>query len=122
MKHIYESDENEEVLLDIVAVEMLRNLGDESFYKGVVDTYATKSHKLITSLPSVLSSGDASRAQSVIHDLKGSSGNVGAKQIAELCITIEGHLKNDNLAKAESLLDGLDIIFEETLKELQKYA
>ena len=53
-----------------------------------------------------------------VHTLKGTGGNFGFEQITLICRDIEIEIKNNNHKKVESLLDGLDMIYQRIIAGL----
>lgn len=62
--------------------------------------------------------GDVTKMWQAAHKLKGSSLNLGAKHLAELCKEIELKGKSGVLNGVKSLTSQLNDVFEQTKKEL----
>ena len=80
--------------------------------------FLDQSPGIITEINSYQKTGDVTNMWQAAHKLKGSSLNLGAKHLAELCKAIEIKGKSGILNGVENLTTQLTSVFEETKKEL----
>ncbi|MEA3499744.1 MAG: Hpt domain-containing protein, partial [Candidatus Marinimicrobia bacterium] len=57
----------------------------------------------------------------VSHEIKGSSANLGAKSLSEICHTIEMKAKSEDITNLEEDIDALEKMFDSTKIEFDKY-
>lgn len=93
---------NEKTHIDTATIDMLQEILEDGF-PGLLDTYIDDSSAKIRSLKGALSDADADLVRRNAHSLKGSSSNLGANPMAELCLRVEQRARDENL-------DGLDDI------------
>jgi len=87
-----EHDPVDRALLDDAALKAIRELDPDNaagLLAQVVALYLEASPPLITQIEAGLASGDAPSVRMAAHTLKSSSANVGARQLARLCSTLE---------------------------------
>ena len=94
------SDEN---ILDATAIENLRSLGDEdgddSFLREVIGIFVEDTPVRLRELHTSFAAGDQATFTRAAHSIKGSSSNVGAKELCKLAQELE--------AESRASLNGL---------------
>jgi HPt (histidine-containing phosphotransfer) domain-containing protein len=97
-------------LIDPVQFSKLRELaaGDDAFVAGVLDAFLPQLRAVPTALRRAVTDGDAPAAAELAHSLKGSAGNVGAEDVAALCLEIERLARGGELAVLTALVDELE--------------
>ncbi|HEY7985554.1 MAG TPA: ATP-binding protein [Methylophilaceae bacterium] len=85
-----ESDDTMEEASLLLDLEVLRKLaqlgeGDENFLQTVVHGFISETEKLLMNLQSALTKGECKTFKELAHVMKGSSGNVGAKSLNQIC-------------------------------------
>ncbi|MBT8195939.1 MAG: PAS domain S-box protein, partial [Bacteroidia bacterium] len=111
--------------IDNDAIERLKEISksvDPNFLSSVINMFLDQSPTIITEINNHQKSGDTTKMWQAAHKLKGSSLNLGAKHLAELCKEIELKGKSGILNGVVSLTDQLDGVFEKTKKELLEVA
>lgn len=93
---------NDQVHIDTATLDMLQDILDDGF-AGLLDTYIDDSNQKIESLKEGLNEADSDKVRRSAHSLKGSSSNLGANPMAELCLCVEQRARDGSL-------DGLDDI------------
>lgn len=71
----------------------------------LVDTFVAKAHRRVDELRVAIDAGDAAAAGPICHDLRGSSGTLGATRMAALCGECEAAVRADDLSLASDLTD-----------------
>jgi two-component system sensor histidine kinase RpfC len=79
--------EEASLLLDLEVLRKLAQLGegDENFLQTVVHGFISETEKLLINLQVMLTKGDYKTFKELAHVMKGSSGNVGAKSLNQIC-------------------------------------
>jgi HPt (histidine-containing phosphotransfer) domain-containing protein len=98
--------------LDYDLVHELASLLEEEF-PILVNTFIENSNQLLKKLPQLLDEGDIKTFIRHVHSLKGSSRNLGAEHLADLCLNYE------NLAN-QGKFDHIDPQFTAIRTELDK--
>ena len=92
--------------LDQALAQELRNImGDE--FPLLVQTFVRDSAHRIESIRDAVTSGDALALRRAAHSFKGSAGNMGASQLAELCRSLEVLGRDGDLQAVPPLIDAL---------------
>ena len=103
---------------DILA--MLKDVMEDEF-PILIDTYLMDAAIRIKALREALNEQDTETIRVTAHSFKGSSSNVGAAILAQLCMDIENSAHNGQLAGIESTLDEVEQEFmavKQVLSEL----
>ena len=87
----------------------------------ILDTYLNDAKLNIESIYSSLQSHDTDELLRLVHRLKGSSRNVGARELADLCESFERDLRNGEHGNLEQRVALISASFENTLPLLQSY-
>jgi len=104
--------------LDMDVVNGLREIGDMNFVNDMIKLYINQSTDLINSIRENSTKSNFDRVFLDTHSLKGSSLNLGAKEIAELCRQIETKIKENDTPGLMYLVKELEKTFEGTKEEL----
>ena len=93
-------------LLNPATIDMLRDLDDGSgFFVDLIAEYVTQSDRLLGEINVALAACDHRGARFAMHTLKGSSYNIGADQLGELCAAFERLDSDDTAGQTELLTD-----------------
>jgi len=104
--------------LDMDVVNGLKEIGDKGFVDDMVKLYIEQSVDLINSIRENSAKSNFERVFLDTHSLKGSSLNLGARDIAELCRQIETKIKEVDTPGLMYLIKELEKTFENTKEEL----
>lgn len=104
--------------LDMDVVNGLKEIGDVTFLNEMVKLYIDQSEELINSIRENCAKGNFDRVNLDTHSLKGSSLNLGARDIADLCRQIEAKIKETDTPGLMYLIKELERTFESTKEEL----
>lgn len=96
--------------IDNATLEMLVDILEEGF-ATLVETFVTDSQFRFAEIRAGLAENDADAVRRAAHSLKGSSGNVGAQQLAELSQRIELAARDGKLAGLDQILAQLESEF-----------
>ena len=97
-------------VLDPDVVKSLRQLtppGEPDVLAEIFNLFLSDVPKRIDALRAAVQSGDAARVQRTAHSLKGSSGNIGARAMHEVCRQIDEGAKEGDLHTLQPLVDTL---------------
>ena len=94
-------------VLDPAVVERLRQLtppGEPDVLHEVLTLFLTEVPKKIDALRAAVAAGDMAAVQRTAHSLKGSSGNIGARALYDVCRRLDDDAKSGELARLPPLL------------------
>lgn len=87
--------------VDMETLNMLKEVMEDGFVT-LLETYITDSGARIDAMRAAIEAADSDAIRRAAHSLKGSSGNLGANQMAALCLNVEN-------SSRDGKLDGLDL-------------
>lgn len=102
--------------LDTEAISELRDIMEDDF-EMLIQTFLKDSAVRVDALSDTISSGDAENIRKTAHSFKGSSSNIGALQLAELCRVVEQKAHGGDLNNMDELLTAIKAEYL-TVKEL----
>ena len=115
-----ETEMSSEQRLDGDILAMLKDVMEDEF-PVLIDTYLIDAVTRIKVLREALNEQDAETVRTTAHSFKGSSSNIGAAALAQLCLVIESSAHKGQLAGIESTLDEVEqefIAVKQVLSEL----
>jgi PAS domain S-box-containing protein len=98
-------------VLDARVVRQLRELdrdAERGFLRNVVEAFVDTALPQPAALAQAAGTGDAEAMATIAHRLKGSSSNIGAKKVSEICATIEDLVSTGDIAAAGHLVKSLE--------------
>lgn len=104
--------------LDEEALTELQEVMEDEF-DVLIETYLKDSSDRISYLRHAIGSADADAFAKTAHSFKGSSINIGAPRLGELCLKAEKTGKDNRLDEAEAVVKAIELEFlqvEQTLK------
>ena len=110
-------------VLDPDVVESLRQLtppGEPDVLGQILQLFLDEAPKRLDALRSAMASGDAGNVQRTAHSLKGSSGNIGAHAMYDVCRQLDDRAKSGNLAVLQPLVDSLSAEYRKVETEIRK--
>lgn len=106
-------------------LESLRELGDQELLAEIAGMFVTDAPSQITELREAVESETAEDVERTAHSLKGSSGNIGASRMSEICDELQDAGASEDLSYAPQLLGQLEAEFgrvrpalEDQIKEI----
>jgi HPt (histidine-containing phosphotransfer) domain-containing protein len=102
-------------VLDQAVLETLRKLtpaGEPDVLAEVLRLFLDEVPPRIARLRNARESGNIEEMHRAAHSLKGSAGNIGARQLYEVCRQLDALGKAGDLAGAAPLVDALDVEFD----------
>ena len=112
-----EIDHSDQTLIDETAFNTLKELMEDDF-QDLLESYKEDAHKLLEDIKASSTEADLEIMVRAAHTLKSSSSNIGAIALANIALEIETLGKDNNLAKASSLIPSLESLLTQTLKTL----
>ena len=100
-------------IIDTAIVEELRELMEDDF-EVLLTTFISDSETKFTGLAAAVASGVGEDIRRAAHSLKGSSSNLGATQLSDLCFQLEKMGRENNLDGAQNILQQLELSLLET--------
>ena len=110
-------------IIDPNIIEGLRQMSDKddpSFLSELIDLFLQISPGLIADIKQFARTADAANLTQAAHKLKGSSANLGARHLADICQKIETQGHGRDLSAIELLLGQLDESYGQTSLELER--
>jgi two-component system sensor histidine kinase/response regulator len=98
----------QEMTIDPAALEEIRELTTDAgpgVFAGLLNTYLADGRRRLDELRAALETRDSPRVQRAAHTLRGSSGGVGARRLAELSRRIEDESRSGRTAGLEALVE-----------------
>ena len=89
----------------------LQDDGEPDLVAELVELYINDTQARLTEIQTALKEKDTQALQIVAHSLKGSSGNLGIRRMAEICVVLEENLKKNSWDKAEAQVSELESEF-----------
>lgn len=107
-------------ILDQKVIQNLADvLGDSDVVQDLLDTYVLEGSRQIDQMQPALENLNFEQLNQLAHTLKGSSGNLGAVQLADLCFQLEQAAKNEEPQHITSLIKQIRISFGATKSALE---
>jgi two-component system, sensor histidine kinase and response regulator len=112
--------------LDPDVIDSLRQLtppGEPDVLAEILAVFLEEVPKKVRALQAAVDAGDAAQAARLAHSLKGSSGNIGARSLLELCRRMDDLAKTGDLSGAAPIVAALTGEFhrvELEIKQLQQ--
>lgn len=98
--------------LNRAAIENLRELGGDEMLVELTEMFIDDAASSLSALKKSVEHGDTTRVERVAHTLKGSSGNMGATRMADICSELEQAGASKDMADAPAQLERLEAEFE----------
>ena len=99
-------------VIDETALSELRSIMGDDF-QLLIDTFINDSEQRIVALQEAVSNADAESLRTSAHSFKGSSLNISAAKLTELCKDLEDRGREARLAGADEVLAELKIAYDE---------
>lgn len=98
--------------VDTETLTMLKEVMEDDF-NALITTYLDDASARIPQLQTLLDSEDAEELRHCAHSLKGSSSNLGATALSELCFEVETRAKDQQLEDVEDFLRKIEQEYEQ---------
>lgn len=102
--------------------ELFRIIGRKEKLEGFVQAFEKNGHGLLVDLTQAAENADRARFMTLAHQLKGSSGMLGAQGVAKLCAEIEsGHAESLDRVRMLGYTERLAAAIESSCRELHQH-
>jgi len=101
-------------------IKSLRNATGDVFHE-IINIYINDALSIINEMESLIQGNNIEQLRHLVHTLKGSSRNVGALKIADLCAAFEAILKSALPCDTKHHARIIRLAYEETLPLLESY-
>jgi len=105
-------------LLATAQIDQLRGNGQDDDFKEIISMYIEQTREQLGALEKAVNEKDLESIISKAHQIKGSSANLGAIQIADLCSQLEDGAKDGNISSSNQLLNEIHGTFDRTKVQL----
>lgn len=92
---------------DLESFEMLKDVMEDEFDE-LLTVYVKDSDQRLPILQQALCDGDATQLRELAHSFKGSSSNISAAPLAELCRQVEQSARDEQLNGLDTVLSQID--------------
>ena len=106
--------ESEIPLLDTSQIDQLRVAGQDDTFREIISLYLDQTHSQLSELHIALTNQNHEETANIAHQIKGSSANLGAHQLADACSRLENGAKSGNLEEGHTLLQEIQGTFDRT--------
>jgi HPt (histidine-containing phosphotransfer) domain-containing protein len=96
-----EGDTGREITIDVAALDELRDLGDsvgQDLLSDLIELFVQDTERLLTQLRDAAGTGDIAAVGQIAHNIKGSSGQLGARQLVASCGRLESASAGSSLS------------------------
>jgi HPt (histidine-containing phosphotransfer) domain-containing protein len=110
-------------VLDPDVVDSLRQLtpaGEPDVLGEILNLFLDEVPKKIAALRAAVTSGDAVKVQRLAHSLKGSTGNIGARAMYDVCRQLDDRAKSGEVARWHTLADALTAEYGRVETEIRR--
>lgn len=117
-----ERDVTDFPLIDQEAIKRLMDIGrqtDPGFLQQVLDMFTAQAPGIIKEMLNALESREFTSLWQNAHKLKGTSLNIGAKRLGELCREVEVNARNGGTSGLQAQIQELDVVYFQTITELK---
>jgi two-component system, sensor histidine kinase and response regulator len=104
--------------LDHTVIANLRELGDSDLLSELTQMFVEEVPEQLGALREAIENGDVQTVRRIGHTLKGSSGNMGARQMSRLCHDLEHAGEANDLPAAARLLGAIEEEFDNVRTQL----
>lgn len=114
-----ETSESEIPLLDTTQLDQLRAADQADTFREIISMYLEQTHSQLTELHTALADQNNEQTANIAHQIKGSSANLGASQLADACSRLEISTKSGELEVGHTLLQEIQGTFDRTRVQFQ---
>jgi PAS domain S-box-containing protein len=112
-----------ELTIDPAVIHELRVLGqaaEEDFLAELVDQFVEETEPLLAELGDALEAGDERAVSRIAHSIKGSSGQLGGRRLAQSCALLEGKATAGSLSEGSADLQEVTIDYRDLRRLLRE--
>lgn len=113
-----------EVYVDVEQIEILKGLGGDDepeLINQFIETYLQDTPADMERLGNAVKAREAKELKAAAHKVKGASGNIGAKIMQQLSLTLEMKGKNEDLTEIDEIFNELSECFTKTCIALKEF-
>ena len=114
-----ETSESEIPLLVTTQLDQLRAADQADTFREIISMYLDQTHSQLTELHTALADQNHEQTANIAHQIKGSSANLGASQLADACSRLEISTKSGELEVGHTLLQEIQGTFDRTRVQFQ---
>lgn len=114
-------EKKQKSLLDPNIIESLKELDEnDNFFQNLVTSFLGNAAKAVLEIKKIAEEKKYDALVQSSHKLKGSSANLGAKTLSEICKDIEQKAKTRNLTGIEGMISKLEITYKQSRLEYEE--
>lgn len=103
---------------DLESFEMLKDVMEDEFDE-LLTVYVKDSDQRLPTLHQALHESDATQLRELAHSFKGSSSNISAAPLAELCCQVEQAARDEQLHDLDVVLSQIDVEYAQVRALIQ---
>jgi HPt (histidine-containing phosphotransfer) domain-containing protein len=111
---------SENSLIDPLAIQNLRDLGDQEFLAEIIGIFHEDTPRRIAELHAAFAAADVKSFVRAAHSIRGSANNLGAETLRQLASNLENDAKAGDLTGLDARITALETTFAATRDELTK--
>ncbi|ACC80931.1 PAS domain S-box protein [Nostoc punctiforme] len=125
LQNIFQEGQNQTLKSDKIDAKILQSLrdivrGDRVVFAELIKCYLTETLRLVQDISTAIATRDAQTIWKAAHQLKSSSGSIGAIALAQLCKVLEAQGRSSELENTIELLPQLYQEYEQVKTALEK--
>jgi len=105
-------------LLVTAHIDQLRGDGQNDNFREIISMYIDQTAEQICTLKKAVNEKDTEAISNKAHQIKGSSANLGARQLSDLCSRLEGNAKDGDLSSSKQLIEEIHGTYNRTKVQL----
>lgn len=110
-----------EVVTDTTSLDRLRRIGGDPLVRELIELFRTLTPVRLAAARRGAENGDAPEIERAVHALKSSSGQLGARDMQELCQRAEDFAAHFEIAPTGPILDALEREFAKVEARLSRF-
>lgn len=106
-------------IIDTETIIHLKQVLKKDAFSSLIDIYIADTQTHVLNLKQSINENNATESHRLAHTIRGSSANIGARALQEICEKIEQFCKQGNLQDAKNHIDRIETITQQTLTEIR---
>ena len=106
--------------LDVLdAIQALGGQSDPDFLLRIIQRFIRETQERLETLEKAVNIGDSTLLERTAHSLKGSSGSIGARRMAQLCARLERYGSEGDMHEVTIVLRDINVEYNKTVRVLE---
>jgi len=113
-----EDNRTQTPLLVTAQIDQLRGNGQNDDFREIISMYIDQTDEQLSTVKNALNEKNFESITNKAHQIKGSSANLGARQLSDLCSRLEDSAKEGDLYSSKRLINEISGTFSRTRVQL----